>query len=194
MSDRDREKRRRKKLAKQKIKRKDKSRPGRDLRPSATGPADARRGLEWPPGPCWLSDGWHERGATVHVVLTRVESSGAAIAGLFEVDLHRDGVRDAKLAGGLSEANLPGVAANISEAHAGITMVEVPAAQAAAVLVAGVSLRAEGPGAVAAREILGDLDPADAPIDILTGAPDAPRPPRPEGWFSKLVGKLVASP
>jgi hypothetical protein len=194
MSNKDREKRRQKKLEKQRLKRKGMGRPGRDLRTPGRSGGDATVGLAWPPGPCWLSDGWHERGATVHAVLTRVQDDGRAIAGVFTVDLQREGATAAQLLGGLSSDQLPGVAARVSEDHEGIAMVEVSPAQAAALLVAGISLRPTGAEADLCRSMVGELDPADAPLDVLTGKPDAAPPPKKEGWFSKLVDKLVGSP
>jgi len=194
MSKKDREKRRQKKLHKQRLKRKGKGRPGRDLRTPGRAGGDPSVGLGWPAGPCWLSDGWHERGATVQVVMSRVHDDGRAIAGRFTVELHQAGTTAAHLVGGLSSDQLPGVAARVSEDHGGIAMVEVSPAQAAAVLVAGVSLRPEGKEADLCRQLVGELDPADAPLDVLTGRPEAPPPPQEEGWFSRLVEKLVGSP
>jgi len=194
MANNDRDKRRQKKLQKHRLKRKGKSRPGRDQRTPGRAGGDPRQGLVWPAGPCWLSDGWHERGATVHVVLTRVHDDGRAIAGVCTVELHSAGTTDAKLVGALAGDQLHGLAARVSEDHEQATMVEVSPAQAAAVLVAGVSLCPEGTLANLCRDLVGDLDPADAPLDVLTGKPDAPAPKRPEGWFSRMVEKLVGRP
>jgi hypothetical protein len=194
MSNQDREKRRQKKLQKQRLKRKGKSRPGRDQTTPGRAGGDPKTGLGWPAGPCWLSDGWHERGATVQVVMTRVHESGRAIAGLCTVDLRSEGTTEAKLVGGLSADQLAGVAARVSEDHEQVVMLEVSPAQAAAVLVAGVSLSPDGKEAALCRDLIGDLDPADAPLDVLTGKPDAPPPEQPEGWFSRLVEKLVGRP
>ncbi len=194
MAKSDHDKRRQKRLQKQRLKRKGKGRAGRDQRTPGRASGDPRQGLVWPPGPCWLSDGWHERGVTVHVVLSRVHEDGRAIAGVCTVELHSAGTTDAKLVGGLSGDQLHGLAARVSEDHDGVAMVEVSPAQAAAVLVAGVSLAPEGPLAKLCRDLVGDLDPADAPLDVWTGKPEPPAAKPPDGWFSRLVEKLVGSP
>lgn len=194
MAKNDREKRRQKKLQKQKLKRKGKSRPGRDQRTQGRSGGDPRTGLGWPPGPCWLSDGWHERGASVQVVLTRVHDDGRAIAGMVTVDLSGAGASDGKLVGALTADQLPSVAVRMSEDHGDASMLEVSPAQAAAVLVAAVSLNPEGKDAKLCRDLIGDLDPADTPLDVLTGKPEAPAPKQQDGWFSRLVEKIVGTP
>jgi len=194
MGKKDREKRQQKKKEKQRLKRKGKGRPGRDQRTQGRSGGDPRAGLGWPPGPCWLSDGWHERGATVQVVLTRVHEDGRAIAGMVSVDLRSEGASGGKLVGGLSVDQLPSVAVRMSEDHDKVAMLEVSPAQAAAVLVAAVSLNPEGKDAKLCRDLVGELDPADAPLDVLTGKPDAPPPKKEEGWFSRLVEKIVGTP
>ena len=34
----------------------------------------------------------------------------------------------------------------------------------------------------------------NAPLDVLTGKPDAPTPEKQDGWFSRLVEKIVGTP
>jgi len=187
-----RQQRRQKKLAKKKKKRQARSRPGRDRTNAPDGGADPQRGLAWPVGPCFLSDNWHEQGSTVDVVITRVAEAGEAVAGVFVVDLHTDGVRDGTLRGGLDASQLPSLAAQASE-RSGRAMVDIAPSQAAAVLAAGASLGVSADSR-SAMAIADGLEPDDAPIAIHTGEPEAPPPPKEEGWFSRLIGKLVGSP
>jgi hypothetical protein len=192
-----RSKRRQKRLAKQKKKRATRSRAGRD---QPQGAPDGRATLSsdaagWPLGPAWLSDEWYERGAEAEVVFTRVadpsrpDSEAAAL--IAEVQLADEGLRSVVMRAVQRAEHLPGEAARLSE-KSGRTMVEVSPAQAVAVLRAAQQLGGELPAA--AESFVASVDPADAPLDVLVGEPDAPPPPKAEGWFSRLVGKIVGSP
>lgn len=184
------QRRRQQKLARQKKKRGNKSRPGRD-RSSGSAPKPST-GLRWPMGPCYASENWHERGARVDVVVSRVGEAGQAIAGRFVVDLHEAGITEGQLLGPLPADQVPGVAVQASD-RAGLAMVDLAPTQVAAVLAAGASLGVHA-SASAAMAIAEGLDAASAPIEVQTGAPEPPPPPKPEGWFSRLVGKIVGSP
>lgn len=184
------DRRRQRKLAKQKKKRQTRSRAGRD-QATGGGKGDPRRGLSWPVDACYASDNWHEQGAEVDVLIGRVSEAGQAIAGTFRVDLRSEGVREGTLRGGLRSDQLSGVAAALSEQgdHA---MVDLTPVQAAAIVRAAEALGVH-PDARPALAILDGIA-GEAPIEVLTGEPQAPRAPKPEGWFSRMVGKIVGSP
>jgi hypothetical protein len=55
--------------------------------------ATARPGA-WPLSEAWISQNWHERGATVHGALTRTHATGRVAAAVFTVDLAERGVVD----------------------------------------------------------------------------------------------------
>lgn len=185
------DKRRQKKLARQKKRRDGRSRAARDQPAGTPRQVAPSQAAHWPPGPCYLSDAWYDRGATVDVIVSRVHGEGDAIAVVAEVDLASEGVRSASVRQGLRGEHLPGEAARTSETT-GRAMIEVTPAQAVAVLRAAADLGGELPEPV--RVLLDGIDPDDAPLEVLVGAPDAPDAPKPEGWFSRLVGKLVGSP
>lgn len=182
---------RQKKLARQKKRRDGRSRAARDQAPGTPRTVPTSQARHWPVGPCYLSDGWYERGASTDVVVTRVHGDGDAIAAVVEVDLAGGGIGATEVRQGLREEHLPGEAARVSE-RTGRTMIEVAPAQAVAVLRAAAPMGAPLPEAI--DDLLGDIDAAVAPLEVLTGAPDERSTKKPEGWFSRLVGKLVGSP
>jgi len=186
-----RSQRRQKRLAKQKKKRDRKSRPARDRNPTAPAAVDAGAAAHWPTGPCYLSDNWYERGAQVDVLVSRVASSGEAAVASITVDLAGEGVQRSQARGGLRGEHVPGEAARLSD-EGGRAMIDVAPAQAVAVIAAG--LRLGGTVDPATTALIQGIDPDDAPIEVLTGEPTAPPPPKEEGWFSRLVGKIVGSP
>ena len=189
MSDRERDKRRQKKLARDKEKRRGNSRPGRDSGGrSAPAPPDPRRGFGWPVGPCWASQGWEERGATALVVFTRA-ADDAAVTGTFAVDLAGAGLQSVELLS-VPANQVLGLAAMRSE-RSGFTLVEVEPSQAAAIILAAAALGGDASAATTARALIGDIDPRGAPLEVLTGPAEGPPPPPTEGWLSRWVNRLV---
>src|SRR5687768_3146224 len=105
MSDRDREKRRARRLEKQKKKRATSSRAGKD---GPKGTADTARGRSWPTGECFVSDGWDEPGARVHALLTRTSADGASVVAVFGIDRGGPGLVATRARGGLTREQVSG--------------------------------------------------------------------------------------
>ncbi|MCB9684261.1 MAG: hypothetical protein H6738_00060 [Alphaproteobacteria bacterium] len=174
MGDRDRDQRRAKKLAKQKKRRANASRPARS-------PADVARdpsqGQHWPVGECWVSQDWDQPGARLAVILSRVSEGGAAVVAAFTLDRSGPGVVTAEAIGGLRSVHVQGQAARLSE-QLGSPMMEV-APGLAAELVRDAALNGEGElpdGWEEASALLSGIGAIDIGVPF---GPEAQEPPKP---------------
>ncbi|MCA9492530.1 MAG: hypothetical protein KC621_21500 [Myxococcales bacterium] len=174
MGDRERDQRRAKKLAKQKKRRSNASRPARS-------PADVARdpsqGLHWPAGECWVSQDWDQPGARLAVVLSRVGEGGAAVVAAFTLDRSGPGVLSAKAIGGLRTVHVQGQAAKLSE-ELGTAMMEV-APGLAAELVRDAALNGAGElpeGWEEASSLLAGIAPIDIGVPFGPEEAEAPKP------------------
>ena len=188
MTDRDREKRRAKRLQKQKKKRANASRPGRDAPVAASDPL---RGRSWPTGESWLSDGWDTPGARVYAVLSRSNADGATVVAVFELDRSGPGLVAASARGGLRREHVSGECARISEAT-GLAMIE-----AAPGLVAGLvedarlsGIADDPPGAGPALALLEGLDPIDPGVPFGPEGEASTEAPERTGWFAGIRRRL----
>lgn len=184
----DRQKRRAKKLARQKKKRARASRPGGDVGPVLQR-TDGSEGRTWSVGECFVSEDWHEQGARVHAVVSR-EKGGRAVAAFFEIDLAERGVIDVRTLGGLTPDHVRGECGRISE-ETGDALVTCAPALVAHIVHAARAFGAERghaqpsglPGALA---LLGGIDPEDTPFEVELGRPDSDDDDAGDGWFSSL--------
>ncbi len=96
MAKKDRDQRRTKRLAKQRKKRANASRPALDGQRTGDGPS-LKTGLGWPPGDCFASEGYDLPGAQVTLVFTRSHADGRTVATIVEIDRRGTGVTEARV-------------------------------------------------------------------------------------------------
>jgi hypothetical protein len=188
VSERDRDKRRARRLEKTKKKRAAASRAGKD---GPLGSADTARGRTWPTGECFVSDGWDEPGARVHAVLSRSNAAGAAVVAVFELDRSGPGLVAARARGGLTAEQVSGECARVSEQAGGATLVEAaPGLLAALVLDARRHGSDPSPrGAADALALLEGIAPMALEVPFGLGAEAKPEPV-PDGWLTSLRKRL----
>lgn len=184
MGDREREIRRAKKLAKQKKRRADVSRPAR----SATDVArDPSRGRAWPVGECWVTQGWDVPAAKVTVLVSRVDAGGSAVVAVFSLDRSGPGVVGVETLGGLRDVHVQGHVGRLSEAS-GEAMMEV-APGLAAELVRDAALNGTGElpeGWDDASAMLAGIASIDLGVPFGPELEEAPKPGllgRVRSWF-----------
>ena len=189
MSNRDREKRRAKRLEKTKKKRADASRAGKDGPRSAS--SDTSRGRSWPTGECFVSEGWDEPGARVHAVLSRVSAEGAAVVASFAIDRSGPGLVSTRARGGLTREQVSGECARVSEEAGGIALLEASAGLVVALVEDARLLGAndDPPGSAEALALLAGIEPQE--LDVPFGLDTDPGPePEPTGWLTGLRKRL----
>ncbi len=180
MNDNERQKRRAKRLQKQKDKREDRSRAGR-------GPADVARdpsqGRTWPVGDCWVSQTWDTPGTRVDAVFSRQHESGAVVLARFTLDRAAKGLVHAEVQGGLRAEHVLGHAGQLGE-ESGVALVETTASLVAALVRDAVAHGTSGrpTGAKEALDLLSGVDSAQ--LDVPFGPPP---PPHERGG---LVGRI----
>ena len=190
MQDKDRERRRTKRLEKQKKKRSTVSRPAAGS-PGAS--FDAAKGRSWEPGECYVSEGADEPGARVELVFSRSRPDGVSVVSTFELDRSGPGLLAARSAGGVRQDQIVGECARISE-RTGRSMVGCSPALVAAYVN---DARAHGtnpdpPGLKDALGLLEGIAPAVLQVPFGPEA-DAPLPPDREGWIGGLKRRLFGS-
>jgi ribosomal protein L35AE/L33A len=159
--------RQRDKTRKRQKKNRDKARAARKAR-ALQGKPTVARAKNWPLTEAWISEGWHEAGATVHAAVFRVHgTSGNAAAVYLEADLDI-GTLEVHVEVGVPE----GVAKNrLVEQAETLTYLETEPSQVARLLAdmraladrEGHDLPHETADAIA---LLHDADPEDAPYDF----------------------------
>ncbi len=182
----DQHRRRQKRLAKQKKKRENASRPGRD-RASVPRAPSTSQGATWPVGECYLSTDWGTPGATVHAVFVRSHQDGRSVAAFVELDRSGPGVTAARVIGLPSPDHVLGECGRISEAS------DVGFQGAPPSLVAGFLLDAAEHGASAPR----GFSEVEALLQgIVPDEVDPPFGPPPEAQqspslLSRVFGRLL---
>ncbi|MEN0065638.1 MAG: hypothetical protein AAGA48_26085 [Myxococcota bacterium] len=110
------EQRRTKRLAKQKKRRANASRPSKDPGSMVAAPPPSTSGAsQWPLGDCLVSERYDQPSAELTAVVTRVHPDGRAMAAFVELDRATEGIRSIKLQGFPSLDNVYGECANRSE-------------------------------------------------------------------------------
>lgn len=150
------------------------------------GPGQAAR---WPLGEAWLSQGWHDRGATVHAVLTRTHPSGRTAIVHVECDLARAGVVQAEARIVERPGEVVGLLGALSDPD---PMLETAPEQVVAVIEAAAAHgRTTGHtpprGYEAAARLWADVDAEQAPLEVLVGD-EAPGDSKGGSWWSRLFG------
>lgn len=185
MNDHERQKRRHKKLQKQREKRETRSRPGRGPNDAAKDPGQARG---WPVGDCWVSQTWDEPGARVDAVFSRVHANGAAVVARFTLDRSGPGLVRAEVRSGLRAEHVTAHAGQLGE-ESGTPLVETTSDVVAALVRDAVAhgQAARPDGADAALDLLSGI--SEAALDVPFG-PAAPKPERGGvvGWISRWFG------
>lgn len=189
------ERRRSKKLEKQRKKREDAQRSRGSRKPVGTrGTVALDEAVDWPVSECWIGEPWHETGARVHAVFTRRHDDGRVAIAAFEVDLADQGVIEARATAGVSEGAVQGEVARRSEEHA---MVEASPSLVVTLVDAarrhGSSRGHAQPADLDRVTILfGDIEADDARHGIRCGSPDAPEeaPPARPGILATLKRRL----
>lgn len=181
MQDKDRERRRQRRLEKTRKKRANVSRPGIG---GPTQGMDPAKGKSWPTGESFASLGWDEPGAKLDLVFSRSRPDGTTVLAHFEVDRSGPGLVSARAVGGLRQEHVAGECGRISE-RSGRAMVAVaPGLVAALVDEAEEAGDNEPPSGFAAAAELLEGVPRVA-VGVPFGAP-ADAAPAPEGWLRRL--------
>ncbi|MBN2798119.1 MAG: hypothetical protein JXX28_03160 [Deltaproteobacteria bacterium] len=167
----------------------------RGSRPGTSGPTKVRLDVvrAWPVWECYLSENWHEQGATVHAIITRRSGQGALAVATVQADLGVRGVVEHNLVGGLQEADLNRAVMAMSAEGVGMVMRE-PELVAKVLTTAaayGVEMGFELPkGWERVVRFIDDIDVSAASDEILTGIPGAPevKPGMLAGLRQRLFG------
>lgn len=172
MNDNERQKRRSKKLQKQKDKREHRSRAGRSPADVARAPA---QGKAWPVGDCWVSQTWDQPGTRVDAVFSRVDPGGSAVVAVFTMDRSGPGLLEARAIGGLRTEHVLGHAGRLGEAS-GTALIETTGGLVAALVKDAVANGTQPlpKGWDEASELLAGLEPV--PLEV----PFGPAPPKQE--------------
>ncbi len=151
-----------------------------------TKPAEelAAGAMRWPLGAAWITAGWYERGAHVHVAISRRRADGNLAAGFYEVDLAERGLLRARIASGYTEERILAEVGKHADEEQG--MIEADPVLAAKVVLEGLRFgEAQGhprpPGADKALALLDDIDISTFREEIRTGR-DVPPAPRSGPW------------
>lgn len=188
MQDKDRERRRTRRLEKQKKKRSTVSRP------AAGGPTvafDVAKGRTWDTGECYVTQDWDEPGAKIELVFSRSRPDGSSVVATFEIDRSGPGLVAARSFGGLRQDQVVGECARLSE-RTGRTMVGC----APALIVALVKdARAHGthadpPGLKDAWGLLDGIDPLDLDVPFGPASATTEAPPAEGGWLQGIRRRL----
>jgi hypothetical protein len=188
MTDKDRERRRIKRLAKQKKKRATASRPGTD------GPMariDVAKGREWPTGECYVSDGWDEPGAELELVFSRARpQDGISVMAVFEIDRRGPGIVACRSLGGMRQEQVVGECGRLSE-RSGRQMVACAPALVAALVddARKHGSRPDPAGLKDAVGLLAGITPMELPTPFGPETP-AETAPTGEGWLGGLRKRL----
>ena len=132
------------------------------------------RAAEWPLSESWISQNWHEQGATVHAMLTRTHPSGRMAAAVFEVDLAEKGVVSASV---LSDAHPAEVQQELAKRSTDLSGMQVVEPELVVKLVREGSLFGEVNGHAQPADIgpglalFPDVDAKHCPHAIHTGLP-----------------------
>ena len=186
VSDHDREKRRSKRLQKQKKKRANASRPARVVGGKSGPGHSVAIGAEWPPGDCFANLNWDEPGTVVHLVVSRTHEDGRAVLGWFTIDRSGLGLVDAGVRGGLRAEHVAGHVGRTSE-ETSMEFVQISPAIAAS-LVHDALEHGTAPATASsseARRLLKDLPLVDLGVPFGAAVPE-PSPPPTDGWISGI--------
>jgi hypothetical protein len=188
MQDKDREKRRTRRLEKQKKKRSTVSRPG------AGGPTvqfDVAKGRSWDTGECYVSEDWDEPGSKVDLVFSRSRPDGTSVAAVFELDRSGPGLVACRSVGGLRREHVVGECARISD-RTGRSMVGcAPALVVALVKDARAhGTRADPPGLKDAYGLLDGIAPLELTVPFGPAETEPATPKAEGGWLQGLRKRL----
>jgi len=148
----------------------------------------------WPPTEAWISDNWHEEGATVFAALIREHSDGRTAGFYCTVDLEEDGLTHFQSFAVPLSDHARGV---IAEAADDLTLVETDAASVAALVEEaqdlGVASTLRKEQLTLLRGLVSGLDPRDAEMDFITGSAEENKitesfmmPKKP--WWKRIFG------
>lgn len=187
MQDKDRERRRTKRLEQKKKKRATVSRPAAG---SPGAGFDVSKGRSWETGECYVSEGSDEPGARVELVFSRSRPDGISVASTFELDRSGPGLISARSVGGLRREQVVGECARLSERTGRSMMGCAPGLVVA--LVNDARTLGTNPDPAGLKDALGLLDgvsPLELPVPF---GPDtaAPAAPPKEGWVGGLRRRL----
>ena len=185
------DRRKQKKKEKKRLKDKQRQQVARTRR-RASKVRNVSRLAKLPVADCFASECWHEHGPeSVWAALSRRHPNGNVAASLFHVDLRQGKVLEA--------VSMPSLAPGQLEFELGKRAGEeemVPSCEpsvVAALVAAARELHEQGGRSLPASfqdaaELLGDIDPADCPYEILTGAPPeaAPAPKPGKGLLERM--------
>lgn len=172
MASKDRQQRRTKRLARQRKKRANASRPAR-FGPTTGSLPNLKSAVSWPPGDCYVSDGWDAPGAHSHMVFVRSHQDGRSVAAFVEIDRSGPGVLSARVDSFPTTDSVLAECIRISEASDELAFRGAPPGMVAgAIADAQAHGEAELPQAWPKVEaLLGDVEPAE--MDVAFGpAPD----------------------
>jgi hypothetical protein len=188
MQDKDRERRRHKKLEKRR-----KDRAGAS-RPAESGPVaafDPARGRSWPTGECYVSLDWDEPGVSlVDLVFSRAREDGTSVVATFSLDRSGPGLVAARATGGVRQSQVAGESARLSEKSGRAMVACAPSLVAALVEEAQQKGSAPEPaGAARAVALLEGVPRAEIAVPFGPVVEEPAPPPKP-GLLAGLRRRL----
>ncbi len=133
------------------------------------GKATPSRSASWPLGDCWISENWHEPGAEIHAIFSRVHADGTAAGVVLHADLSERGLISVDNHVGVPEGVITNKVVELADSA---TFIATDAAQVVRLVEDALGVgRANGhtqptKRLAEAREIFGDVDADDAPYDF----------------------------
>jgi len=175
--------RREKKLAKDRIKSKQKSAVVRSRRRGGASAMTTEKAAHWPVHECYVSENWHDQGPRLHAILSRVRDDGRLAVAMFEVDLMAEGVISAEVA---LDWQVPGLQRAVVERSESLPMITCVPDLIVKIIEEGSRHGIEkghtqAAGLTEASKLFGELRAEDCTYDILVGDTPPEKPKRTGG-------------